>query len=127
MLCFMMFKGRMSKNVHDFQKVCLEVTLCVLACFFELYIFIMDETDVIGSNSYKNILGSETSGQNSPRIDERVLVEDLSLGQSRCPRPQHFLYLVGSSPHCVHGPPRKKCCSASRTNGYSTCLRFNLR
>ena len=42
----MKFDGQMSINVHDAQKVCLEMTLCVLTSFFEFYVFILDEINV---------------------------------------------------------------------------------
>lgn len=35
---------------HDFQKVCLETTLCVYACCFEFYVFVLDEIDVVDPN-----------------------------------------------------------------------------
>ena len=44
----MMFWGQTSKNVHDVWKVCLETTLCVLACVGEFYVFILDEIDIGG-------------------------------------------------------------------------------
>ena len=33
----------MSNNVHNIRKVCLETTLCVLACFVEFYLFVLNE------------------------------------------------------------------------------------
>ena len=33
-------------NINDVRKVCLEVTLCILACFVEFYMFILDEINV---------------------------------------------------------------------------------
>ena len=35
-------------NVHDVRKVCLEMTLCVLACFVKFYVFVFDEIDIKG-------------------------------------------------------------------------------
>ena len=53
---FMKFGGQTSKNVHDVRKVCLEMTLCVLACFIEFYVFFFDEIDVRGPKIiYKHI------------------------------------------------------------------------
>ena len=45
---FMKFGGQTSKNVHDVQKVCLETTLCVYACFFKFYVFFLNEIHVGG-------------------------------------------------------------------------------
>ena len=44
----MKFGGQTSKNVHDVRRVCLETTLCVLACFVEFYVFFLDENDMEG-------------------------------------------------------------------------------
>ena len=44
----MKFGGQTSNNIHDVQKVCLEMTLCVLVCFVEFYLFALDEIDVSG-------------------------------------------------------------------------------
>ena len=45
----MKFGGQTSKNVHDVQKVCLETTLCVYACFVKFYVFVLDENHVRGT------------------------------------------------------------------------------
>ena len=45
---FQNFGGQRSNNVHDVRKVCLEMTLCVLACFMEFYMFVFDEINVTG-------------------------------------------------------------------------------
>ena len=42
----MKFLSKTSKNVHAVQKVYLEMTLCVLVCFVEFYMLILDEIDV---------------------------------------------------------------------------------
>ena len=56
-LSFMNFGGQTSKNVHDVQKVCLEMTLCVLACFVEFYVFVLDEIYMRGPKIvYNHIL-----------------------------------------------------------------------
>ena len=44
----MKFEGKKSKNVHNVRKVCLKMTLCVLACFIKFYVFILDEIDMGG-------------------------------------------------------------------------------
>ena len=50
------FGGQTSKNVRDVRKVCLEMTLCVLSCFFEFYMFVLGEIDVVGYKLiYKHI------------------------------------------------------------------------
>ena len=46
----MMFGYQTSKNVHDIQNVCLEMTLCVFVCFVEFNVFIFDEIVVGGPN-----------------------------------------------------------------------------
>ena len=46
--CFVNFGAQTSKKVHDVLKVCLEMTLCVLACFVKFYMFILNEIDVVG-------------------------------------------------------------------------------
>ena len=43
-----MFGGQTLKNVHDVRNVCLETTLCVYVCFVEFYVFVFDETHVVG-------------------------------------------------------------------------------
>ena len=40
--------NQMSKNVHGVQKVCFEMTMCVLACFADGYVFVLDEIDIGG-------------------------------------------------------------------------------
>ena len=45
---FVKFGGEMSKNAHDVRKVFLETTLGVYVCFIEFYVFILDETYVLG-------------------------------------------------------------------------------
>ena len=42
------FREVWRSNVHDVRKVCLELTLCVYACFVEFYVFILDEIHVGG-------------------------------------------------------------------------------
>ena len=44
----MKFGGQTSKNVHDDRNVCLEMSLCVLECFIEFYVFVLGEMDVRG-------------------------------------------------------------------------------
>ena len=65
----MMFGGQTSKNIHDVRKVCLETTLCVLACFVKFYVLVLDEVHLGGLNLYKNIFGLETSGLMSSRTN----------------------------------------------------------
>ena len=45
---FVKFGGQTSTNVHEFQKVCLEITMCVYAFFVEFSVFVLDETHVVG-------------------------------------------------------------------------------
>ena len=63
-LSFGMFGGQISKNIHDVCKVCLEVTLCVLACFIMIYVLRLEEADVMGPIVRKHIW-DETSGYDS--------------------------------------------------------------
>ena len=44
----MQFGGQTSKNIHDSQKVCLEMCLCVIVCFVKFYVFLLVEIDVRG-------------------------------------------------------------------------------
>ena len=44
----MNFGGQTSKNVLDVQKVYLETILHVYVCFVEFYVFVFDETHVVG-------------------------------------------------------------------------------
>ena len=53
---FVMLGGQTSNNVHEFQKVCLETTLCVYACFIMFYVFVFDEINVVGPKPvYKKV------------------------------------------------------------------------
>ena len=36
-------------NVHDVQKICLETTLHVNACFVEFYVFVLETNHVVGT------------------------------------------------------------------------------
>ena len=45
---FVKFGGQTSKKVHDVQKVCIELNLCVNACFVEFCVFVLDEIHVRG-------------------------------------------------------------------------------
>ena len=71
MTCFM-------KDVHDVRKVCLETTLCVIACFDEFYVLVLDEIDVICIKSYASIFEFKTSRQTSPRTNQGSLRKDPS-------------------------------------------------
>ena len=71
----MMLVDQTSKNVHDVRKVCLETTLCVLACFVEFYVFILDEIYVGGPKIiYKHRLVGNLR-ENIPNDNPRVLEE----------------------------------------------------
>ena len=44
-------------NVHDIRKACLETTLSVYVCFVAFYVFVLDETHVVGPKLvYEHIL-----------------------------------------------------------------------
>ena len=45
---FVKFGGQTLKNIHDVRKMCLEIRLCVSACFIEFYGFIFNETHMGG-------------------------------------------------------------------------------
>ena len=50
------FGGQTPKNIHDVQKVSLEMTLCVLASFVKHYVFVLDEINMEGPKLvYKHI------------------------------------------------------------------------
>ena len=42
-LSFMKIGGQTPKNVHDVRKVCLEMSLCILECFIDFFVFVFDE------------------------------------------------------------------------------------
>ena len=63
----------MSNNVHDIRKDCLEMTLCVLACLTEFYVFFFNEIYVGGPKIIYNLVGLETSGWKSPSTKQGVL------------------------------------------------------
>ena len=48
-LSFVVFGGQTSKNLDDVQKVCFDMTLCVIACFVEFYVFVFYEINVRGA------------------------------------------------------------------------------
>ena len=56
---FVKVEGQTSKNVHDVRKVCLETNLCVLECFIEFYVLVLDEIYVRGLKSYTIMFGLE--------------------------------------------------------------------
>ena len=60
MSIFVEFGGQSSKNVHDVRKVYLEMTLCVLACFIKVYMFVLDDLHVRGPKKvyYHNWVGN---------------------------------------------------------------------
>ena len=62
-------------NVHDIRKNCLEITLCVLVCFVEFYVFVMDELGVGVLNLYMNIFKFKNSGKKVPKDQPRFLQE----------------------------------------------------
>ena len=68
-------RGQTSKNVHDVRKVCLERTLCVLACFVELYVFIFDEINLRGPKIVYDDIRVGKILENNPNDKQRVLEE----------------------------------------------------
>ena len=58
---FVKFGGETSKNAHDIRKVFLETTLGVYVCFIEFYVFMLDETYVVGPKLDTNIFGVDMS------------------------------------------------------------------
>ena len=77
---FVKFGGQTSKNVHDVRKVCLEMVLCVYACFVKFYMFILDEVHVrVTKRVYKHdwVLNVQ---ENIPKDQSRVLYGGPKLG-----------------------------------------------
>ena len=75
LLSFVEFGGQTSKNVHDVQNMCLNMTLFVYACFVEFYIFVLDEIHMRGA---KLEYGYDLVGNvwaNIPKDHPRVLEE----------------------------------------------------
>ena len=72
---FLKFGSQTSKNVHDVRKVCLETTLCVLACFIKFYVFILDKILVGGSTLVYDYLWVVNVWENIPKDHPRVLEE----------------------------------------------------
>ena len=72
---FMEFEGQTSKNVHNIRKDCLETTLCVLTCFVECYMFILDEIYVRGPKIVYKHIRVEKVGVKLPKDQRRVLEE----------------------------------------------------
>ena len=71
----MKFGGQTSKNVHDVRKVCLETTLCVLACFVEFYVFVLNEIPVRGHKIVYKHIQIVNIRENIPKDHPRVLEE----------------------------------------------------
>ena len=61
-------------NVHDVRKVCLETTLCVLTCFIEFYVFVLDEIGVSPKLVYEYIWVGNIQ-MKVPKDQPRVLEE----------------------------------------------------
>ena len=72
---FMKFGGQRFKNVHDVRKVCLETTLCILACFIEFYVLFLDEIDVVGHKIVYKHIGVGNFWEKVPKDHLRVLEE----------------------------------------------------
>ena len=83
----MNFGGQTSKNVHDVLKVCLEMTLCVLACFVEFYVFVLDEIHVRDSKIVYDHVWVGNVLENVPNDHPRVLEEGPKVGAQDFPRP----------------------------------------
>ena len=62
-------------NVHDVRKVCLETTLCVLACFVESYVFVFDDIDMRGTKLVYDHILVVNSRAILPKDQPRVLEE----------------------------------------------------
>ena len=73
--CFVKFVGQTSKNVHDVRNVSLETTLCVLACFVDLYVYVLDEFHVGGSKIVQKHIWNGYIQTNIPKDQPRVLDE----------------------------------------------------
>ena len=74
----MEFRGQMSKNVHDVEKVSLATTLSVLACLIKFYVLFQDETYVGGPKLVYEHIRVGNIQENNPRDHPRVLRKDTS-------------------------------------------------
>ena len=54
------------------------MTLCILKCFIEFYVFVLDEIDVEDPNFYTNVFALEMSEKTSPRTNQGSLRKDPS-------------------------------------------------
>ena len=76
MLSLMKFGGQTSKKVDDVRKIILETTLCVLACFIKLYVFVLDKIDMGGTKIvYDHIRYGNVCGK-TPRTIQGSLRKD---------------------------------------------------
>ena len=74
-LSFVVFGGQTSKNLDDVQKVCFDMTLCVIACFVEFYVFVLDEIYVRGVKIIEDIIWVGKVCKFIPKDQPRVLEE----------------------------------------------------
>ena len=62
-------------NVQDVRKVCLETTLCVLACLNKFYVFVLDEIDVASPKLVYEHIRVGRVWEKIPKDHPRVLEE----------------------------------------------------
>ena len=75
----------MVKTVHDVRKICLEMTLCIYACFIEFYVLIFDVIYVRGPNLiYEHVQVLNVWG-NIPMDNPRVIEEGPFMSAYDCP------------------------------------------
>ena len=74
------FGGQTTKNVHDVPKVCLEMTLCVYACFVEFYVFVLYNIHVMDPKIIYDYVRVEKFWENIPKDHPRVLEEGPKVG-----------------------------------------------
>ena len=65
----------MSKNVYDVRNMCLEMTLCVQACFVKFYVFVLDEIYVRGFKHQEDRIWVSNFWDIIPKNHPRVLEE----------------------------------------------------
>ena len=68
-------------NVHDIRKNCLEITLCVLVCFVEFYVFLLDEIDVGGPKLVYDHIQVRKVREKVTKDQPRVLEDGPSMEQ----------------------------------------------
>ena len=61
------------QEIHDVQKVFLETTLCIFACFVKFYVFVLDEILVKGPKFVCKLIRVKNAQENIPKDHPRIL------------------------------------------------------